>query len=453
MPEELNDIILLIEDNLGTAELVCEKLGENWKNIFHVKSGKEARTWLEHNYPCLILLDFSLPDMTGAEFVQKTRDMPPFIVVTGAGNENTAVMMMKYGARDYLAKDAHFLENLPLVVEQVMREIATERRLAKTEEALRKYHENLDALIENIDGSIWSLDPQYNLIIGNEKFHRNTSAPLGRRLETGECVLLPGFPPEVNAEWQGYYERGLRGERFSIETMTRFRSVPDYVEYNFNPILSSNGSIVGVTVFGHDITERKKAEMKLEQANILLKDQLGEINELKDALRELSIRDPLTGVYNRRYMEESLNQEYARAFRKQSPISIVILDLDHLKEINDTYGHLIGGDKALQFLASQLHSMCRPEDVLCRYGGDEFLVILHDTPAHVAYERVMQWRENIINTKIEYQSGQFTITFSAGVAEFPTHGQSMEEVILAADTALYNAKDNGRDRIKLYDKK
>lgn len=201
-----------------------------------------------------------------------------------------------------------------------------------------------------------------------------------------------------------------------------------------------------------DITERKQAEKELQRAHEILQRQLDEIRELHDALRELSIRDPLTDTYNRRYMEEALKQDYARARRKQYPISIIILDIDHLKGINDTYGHMTG-DKALQTLSSQLQEMCRAEDTLCRYGGDEFLVILHDTPASVAYERALQWRECVINSGVEYNDGEIKITFSAGVGEFPSSGQSIEAVMLAADAALYQAKEDGRNCVRVYDKK
>jgi diguanylate cyclase (GGDEF)-like protein/PAS domain S-box-containing protein len=226
-----------------------------------------------------------------------------------------------------------------------------------------------------------------------------------------------------------------------------------YIDLGVRCKRKPDGSVDYFLALLSDVTERKQAEMELEQANAMLKRQLDEIRELQDSMRELSIRDPLTDTYNRRYMEEALKREYGRALRKEYPISIAILDLDHLKEINDTYGHLAGGDKALQSLANQLQTMCRPEDILCRFGGDEFLVILHDTSAQVAYERVMQWREGIINTRIACDDIQFTITFSAGVAEFPSNGQTMEEVILAADNALYVAKDKGRDCVQLYDKK
>ncbi len=201
-----------------------------------------------------------------------------------------------------------------------------------------------------------------------------------------------------------------------------------------------------------ELVERKAAEVKLKQANDLLTKQIEEIKELQSVLHELSIRDPLTSAYNRRYMEEALKQEYARAQRKKYPISIIILDLDNLKDINDTYGHMTGGDQALQTLAHQLQAMCRAEDVICRYGGDEFLIILRDASAQVAYERAVKWLESVGNNKISYNNMDFKITFSAGIAEFPANGKNMEDIILAADYALYAAKDAGRNCIKIFKK-
>jgi len=194
----------------------------------------------------------------------------------------------------------------------------------------------------------------------------------------------------------------------------------------------------------------QQAQQQLDTQNKQLQTQIIQIEELQASLREQAIRDPLTGLYNRRHMEEVLTRECARALRKDELFSIVILDLDHLKEINDTYGHITGGDKALKSLAEIIKQMCRTEDTVCRYGGDEFLVILYDTPAQVAFERVLQWKEAITRAKITSSEGVFSIEFSAGVAEFPTHGSNGKETIIQADKALYCAKELGRNQVVIH---
>jgi diguanylate cyclase (GGDEF)-like protein len=186
-----------------------------------------------------------------------------------------------------------------------------------------------------------------------------------------------------------------------------------------------------------------------QQANEQLKKQLDENRELQATLQELSIRDPLTGTFNRRYMEEAIRQECSRAEREGYPISIVILDLDHLKEINGKYGHVTGGDQALRLLGEHLKTMCRAGDIVCRYGGDEFLVILHNAQADAARQRVEQWRTSLAEIDIQYNDMKFNVAFSAGVAAFPAHGKSIEDILLAADYALYRAKESGRNCVKM----
>jgi len=181
-----------------------------------------------------------------------------------------------------------------------------------------------------------------------------------------------------------------------------------------------------------------------------LQSQLANIKKLEGSLREQAVRDPLTGQFNRRYMDEALQRELGRASRKGEPLSIVMIDLDHLKKINDEFGHVMGGDEALKLFTNNLKTMCREEDTLCRYAGDEFLIILYDTTLDVAKERAIQWRNSL---KKLPSNQKFGVTFSAGVATFPDHGSTGEEILIQADRALYNAKKQGRDRIIAAEKK
>jgi diguanylate cyclase (GGDEF)-like protein len=177
---------------------------------------------------------------------------------------------------------------------------------------------------------------------------------------------------------------------------------------------------------------------------------MSEIEKLQDDLREQALRDSLTGLYNRRYLKESLAMEINRARRTKQPFSVVILDLDNLKAINDRHGHITGGDQALQTLARELQKMCRESDMICRYGGDELLVLMYDTTAVAALRRANEWLEEVRKTVLKSKSGEFSITFSAGVAEYLTGDINGESILIRADRALYYAKGNGRNRAECY---
>ena len=216
-------------------------------------------------------------------------------------------------------------------------------------------------------------------------------------------------------------------------------------------VVKTNDELGYVSECFNEMTSELHQKEILFNANIQLRSQLAKIKELEAALREQAIRDPLTGLFNRRYMEEILQQELSRASRHHKKISIVILDIDMLKEINDQYGHIDGGDRALICLSEVIGNLCRQEDIFCRYAGDEFVVILYDVSQQVAYKRVQEWKKAICSEEICAGDKTFSISFSAGIAEYPTQGFTVDKVIQKADKALYKAKELGRNEVLVYD--
>ena len=168
---------------------------------------------------------------------------------------------------------------------------------------------------------------------------------------------------------------------------------------------------------------------------------------LLSSLREQSIRDPLTGMYNRRYMEETLEREILRASRRKEPLGVIMLDIDHFKKFNDTYGHQ-AGDTVLQTLGQFLTTSIRGEDIACRYGGEEFILLLPGAGLEDTRKRAEELREKVHYLDVTFQGELLkTVTFSLGVSVFPQHGNAGEQLIQNADLALYRAKAEGRDRV------
>jgi diguanylate cyclase (GGDEF)-like protein len=169
--------------------------------------------------------------------------------------------------------------------------------------------------------------------------------------------------------------------------------------------------------------------------------------KLRETLRIQAVRDSLTGLYNRRYMEHALEREVLRAARNRRTVGLILLDLDHFKRVNDTYGHEVG-DLMLRSVGEFLQANVRAEDIACRYGGEEFVVMLPEATLAMTQTRAEQLWKGIQGLTVNVRGELLRpLTTSVGVAEFPEHGRSLAELMRAADAAMYAAKRQGRDRV------
>ncbi|MBY0420222.1 MAG: GGDEF domain-containing protein, partial [Pararheinheimera sp.] len=171
----------------------------------------------------------------------------------------------------------------------------------------------------------------------------------------------------------------------------------------------------------HDISEQENALTLLKKQNEELQQRLADIEQLKNRIREQSIRDPLTNLYNRRFLNEFMERELALARRNQKPLAVVMLDLDHFKQLNDQFGHQTG-DKVIEMVAKHLLRQSRRTDILFRYGGEEFLVMLPNTSATQAKHLAENWRVHVEQAQVFAKHQAVNITLSAGVAVYPEHG-------------------------------
>lgn len=219
-------------------------------------------------------------------------------------------------------------------------------------------------------------------------------------------------------------------------------------EYSFCLPLAAHGETLGAVLIQfaavEDFTHAKAHRKELEEFGEMVSMAVANLN-LRRKLKNQSIRDGLTGLFNRHFLEVAFERELHRANRHNTPISVFMLDVDHFKNLNDTFGHEIG-DAVLRELAVVMQNTVRAEDIICRYGGEEFAIILPDLSQEVAFDRAEVLRKAVEQMRVRCgQSPAHQITVSIGTATYPRDGSSQEKLLRTADDNLYRAKRKGRN--------
>lgn len=287
------------------------------------------------------------------------------------------------------------------------------------------------SIFKKMRGGVMILDRLNRIVDSNDSL----SGFLGRKIMAGTSISeLGDIGNEITAAIRHSvpYETEIYDER-----QNRF------YELRMTPLKDGMGRIVNL----YDTTERKRSELKLVEANAALIARLEEIQRLHSQLKEQAIKDSLTGLYNRRFLDDILQKEISRSLRRESHFALIMMDVDNFKELNDNYGHDVG-DKTLQQICEIIAANIRNSDYACRYGGDEIIVLLTNVlPENVA-EKGEIFRRSIEEEFAARHEGK--VTLSVGISVFPDDGADALHIFKHADMALYQAKRQGRNRVVRY---
>ena len=303
-------------------------------------------------------------------------------------------------------------------------------------------------MLHNIDVGLVVLDKDYNVQIFNG-FMENHSGYLPR--EVKGKVIFDLFD-EIPEDWfkrkaesvfllknKAFTIWEQRPYLFKFDSYRPVTGSSDFMYQNttFIPLLSSTGEVSHLCLLVYDVTDNAIHKMSLEAAN--------------KELAILSQTDGLTNLFNRTHWENCLRAEYKRWLRSQHTSSLVMLDIDHFKKVNDDYGHIVG-DEVIRHLSALIQKHVRETDISGRYGGEEFSIILADTSLKNAYVFAERLRKEIEASVVKYNDIKLQYTASLGIAEIEPCIKSYEAWIECADAALYKSKESGRNKVSLHPK-
>jgi diguanylate cyclase (GGDEF)-like protein len=400
----------------------------------------------------LVVSDVVMPEKTGLDLVDLLRLEAPglkVILITGHGTIESAVKAMKMGALDYIRKPLN-----PAEFKIVVRRALEQAKLAEENKELRNSLKLYD-VSSRISKTI-EIEELYQVIF--DLMIQETGATRGFLYvvdqEQGESniILSEGFDADDNNDLDRRLFEEYHNELSGITTpyepdrpssvTVRYRSSTDLIQSLLFIPLRSKNDLVGMVVFfdteklgAFGEREKKVAAFLCEHASGALENAM-----LYSQAKILTITDDLTSVFNYRYLNNILDRELVRAQRLNSSMSVLFLDLDSFKKVNDYHGHLLGS-KILVELAGLLKSAVRKVDAVARYGGDEYIIVLTDTNskgAMIVAERIRQMVEEYVF--LEGENYNIKLTVSIGVASYPEHGVSKVELLHLADEAMYKGK-------------
>lgn len=450
--------IVVVDDSRLERERHFEVLGRlgDTVQIELCASGDEALIALARESADLVISDLMMPGMSGLELLAQLRREHPrteLILITGNASVETAIGALRMGAADYLRKPVQ-AEELALVVtrtlarRQLIRENARLHEMLTAIEACRIFASCVTA--SEVEFAALEILAK---ALGAKRGLVYRASP---RTQYAEALSFYGFTDADAAKLRS----ALRGKAYfakhdfsalEIRIQSAVHSLCEKVGIALAPILSmplagSDGNFSAIWV--EEDAASPFDEYTLEKARIIAGNaNLALLNaERFRRAQEKAFRDDVTDLYNARYLNEALHRELHRAGRYGQPLSILFLDVDRFKQVNDCYGHLVGS-QMLREIAELLTQCVRQVDTVARFGGDEFTIVLVDTGLDGACSVAERIRQAIEKRDFSVAGEQLLhVSISIGVATFPQHAQSQEVLLDLADRAMYIAKRDGRNR-------
>jgi len=448
--------VLIAEDSTVARKLLERNLQQMGYEVVAAEDGAKAWDAYQHAPTPIVITDWEMPHMNGVELCRAIRQHPTehytyLMMLTARGQKEDKLQALDAGADAFLSK--------PLDIAELQANLRVAERILKAEADLQAQKQQLQDLNEELVCQNEQLQQSYRLVeYANRRFS-----------ELFENVPIACFTVDIEGsirEWnlaaqqlygytkeevlhQPFYTRVFRGASASKmheilqrviqgSVMAGIESEDYDSEGNLHyvlrsafPIRNPNREVVGAIVAVVDVTYRVEYENQLKALN--------------QKLQSLAVTDGLTGLHNHRAFQDYLEEQFQTAMRNKQPLALILMDVDHFKQYNDTYGHQ-AGDEVLRQVAQILSAHVREGDFVARYGGEEFVVVLPRTDLESAVAVAERLRRAVESAKWQLRP----VTGSFGVAAIRPDMETRQELIEAADQALYQAKTNGRNRVEVW---
>jgi two-component system cell cycle response regulator len=448
--------VLVVDDNAANLKLLEVRLSAEYFEVLTAASGIEALDICERNQCDIVLLDVMMPGMDGFEVARRLKSNPathhiPIIMVTALDQSADRVRGLEAGADDFLTKPVNdialiarvrALVRLKMVTDELRMRAVTSSEIGMTDHAFEAAQDaGANARILLVDERRASIDRIQNALSDQHVLdvEENPQGALLRAAEGNYDLLL------VSLEFQNFDGLRLVGQVRSLE---RTRHLPillltdpgEEARLQRGLELGANDYIQR-TADKNEIVARVRSQVRRKRYTERLRDNV-------QYSMELALTDPLTGLYNRRYMETHVGTLVERSAARGKALSVLILDIDYFKSINDNFGHDTGDDVLREF-AERLKASIRGIDLACRFGGEEFVVVMPDTDLGVATLVAERIRRRIAGEPFPIEKGArgIEVTISIGIAARMGPQDNASHMLKRADEALYRAKRDGRNRV------
>jgi len=448
--------VLIVDDVRANLKLLEVRLSAEYFEVVTATSGQEAIDIAERGLCDIILLDVMMPGMDGFEAARRLKSSPatlhiPIVMVTALDQPSDRVRGLEAGADDFLTKPVNdlalitrvrSLSRLKMVIDELRMRAVTSHEIGVTPDIADTINETgQGGKILIVDDRQSSAERLHDALVSQHTVdvESNPQEALFRLAEGGYDMLL------LNLDLTNFDALRLCGQVRSLE---RTRHLPillttepgDQARLLRGLDLGANDYIVR-PIDKNELVARVRSQVKRRRYTARLRDSV-------QTSMELAVTDALTGLYNRRYMESHVGTLVDRSAARGKSLSVLLLDIDYFKSINDTYGH-DAGDDVLRDFSDRLRACIRGIDLACRYGGEEFVVVMPDTDIGVATMVAERIRRRVAGDMFGIHRGekQIEVTISIGIAARSTPEDTAAMILKRADEALYRAKRDGRNRV------